>query len=123
MYPTLVIVICAVEKSLYERSLTGDTSQHASIVFAPNTRRPARRRRETLSELTSSASGYAAEVNAGSCAAGFEDGDNTKTYDQVAVAIDGSSSCIPMVMSSYTTANGRECGLANELSSPLTTST
>ena len=120
MYPTLVIIICAVEKSLYERSLSGDTSQHASIVFAPDTRRPARRRRETLSELTSSASEYAAEVDARSSAAGFGDGDNTKTYDQ---AIDGSSSCIPMVMSSYTTANGRECGLANELPSPLTTST
>ena len=123
MYPTLVIIICAVEKSLYERSLSGDTSQHASIVFAPDTRRSARRRRETLSELTSSASEYAAEVDPRSSAAGFGDGDNTKTYDQVVVAIDGSSSCIPMVMSSYTTANGRECGLANELPSPLTTST
>ena len=122
MYPTLVIIICAVEKSLYERSLSGDTSQRASIVFAPDTRRPARRRRETLSGLTSSASGYAAEVNPGSCAAEFEDGDNTKTYEQM-VAMDGSSSCIPMVMSSYTTANGPEYELANELSQPLSNST
>ncbi len=48
MYPTLVIIVCAVDKSLYEKSTNSDVS----IVFNGAPSNP----RGTLSELMSSAS-------------------------------------------------------------------
>ena len=54
MYPTLIIIICAVDRSLYERS-ANDAAQLGSIQFnVPLTRR----RRGTLSELTSTTYTY-----------------------------------------------------------------
>ena len=60
MYPTLIIIICAVDKSLYERSIHDAQGQLESIRFnVPLTRR----RRGTLSELMSTTSAYPLEDN------------------------------------------------------------
>ena len=59
MYPTLIIIICAVDKSLYEKSVNDAQGQlRSEIRFnVPLTRR----RRGTLSELMSSTSTYPLE--------------------------------------------------------------
>ena len=55
MYPTLIIIICAVDKSLHERSVR-DEAQQTSIQFnAP----PPSRRHWTLTRFTSPVSGRA----------------------------------------------------------------
>ncbi|TFK83151.1 hypothetical protein K466DRAFT_666045 [Polyporus arcularius HHB13444] len=56
MYPTLIIIVCAVNKSLHEKSTEDNVpNQNASIVF--NNASPSRRR-GTLSELLSATSTY-----------------------------------------------------------------
>ncbi len=54
MYPTLIIIVCAVDKSLYEKS-TEDNVPDGSIMF--DNASPSRRR-GTLSELVSATSTY-----------------------------------------------------------------
>ncbi|RPD53458.1 hypothetical protein L227DRAFT_616955 [Lentinus tigrinus ALCF2SS1-6] len=62
MYPTLIIIICAVDKSLYEKSVYDAQEQLGSIRFnVPLTRR----RRGTLSELMSTTSTYPVEDDSG----------------------------------------------------------
>ncbi|RDX42094.1 hypothetical protein OH76DRAFT_1488944 [Lentinus brumalis] len=57
MYPTLIIIVCAVDKSLYEKANEDSVANlNASIVF--NNASPSRRR-ETLSELVSATSASA----------------------------------------------------------------
>ncbi|KAI0707437.1 hypothetical protein C8T65DRAFT_740370 [Cerioporus squamosus] len=60
MYPTLVIILCAVDKSLHEKSQSadGDGARNESIVFAHE---PANRPRGTLSELLSATSATTSE--------------------------------------------------------------
>ncbi|KAI0687116.1 hypothetical protein C8T65DRAFT_676538 [Cerioporus squamosus] len=48
MYPTLVIIVCAVDKSLYEKSSGDGEARKTSVVFAGT---PPSRPRGTLSEL------------------------------------------------------------------------
>ncbi len=59
MYPTLVIILCAVDKSLHEKSAEHELHTAPSLVFRP----PSNRRRETLSEILSASSVYIAEVD------------------------------------------------------------
>ncbi|RDX41701.1 hypothetical protein OH76DRAFT_1489272 [Lentinus brumalis] len=59
MYPSLIIIVCAVDKSLYERT-TEDIVPSGSIVF--NNASPSRRR-GTLSELLSASSAYRSAVS------------------------------------------------------------
>ncbi|KAI0687965.1 hypothetical protein C8T65DRAFT_127594 [Cerioporus squamosus] len=56
MYPTLIIILCAVDKSVHEKS-ADDHARNASLVFRGS---PARRR-GTLSELLSTTSASVAE--------------------------------------------------------------
>ncbi|RDX42086.1 hypothetical protein OH76DRAFT_144034 [Lentinus brumalis] len=58
MYPTLVIIMCAVDKSRYEKASDDDGARNVSIVFAGG---PSSRPRGTLSELVSATSAYVAD--------------------------------------------------------------
>ncbi len=58
MYPTLVIIVCAVDKSLHEKLSEHNGRRDTSIVFAD---RPLSRPRGTLAELLSTTSAYTIE--------------------------------------------------------------
>ncbi|RDX42099.1 hypothetical protein OH76DRAFT_144899 [Lentinus brumalis] len=58
MYPTLIIIVCAVDRSLYEKSAEGELGSDAPMEF---NRDLSSRRRGTLSEILSGSSVYAAQ--------------------------------------------------------------
>ncbi len=58
MYPTLVIIVCTVDKSRYEKASDDDGARNVSAVFAGG---PSSRPCGTLSELVSATSAYVAD--------------------------------------------------------------
>ncbi|RPD53463.1 hypothetical protein L226DRAFT_151131 [Lentinus tigrinus ALCF2SS1-7] len=71
MYPTLIIIICAVDKSLYEKSVYDAPGQLGSVRF--NVSLTTRRRRGTLSELISTTSTFPVQDISGGASDAVED--------------------------------------------------
>ena len=98
IYPTLVIIICAVDQSLYEKSLADDQGLNLSITIPSysNTAVPGDHR-GTLSDLTSAASTYDKPDAVGSPMSNL--GDEPKARDSLRSTLDGNPHCIRMLES------------------------